>query len=434
MQRRSFLAGACTWLGAGPALAAQSTLRDIAREAYVYVSPLVEVASVRAAFLSRGGRAGEFSGPARLASPASRAITTPNNDTLTAQTFIDLTPGPARFVIPPPKGRFASLALMDMFTNNFAVLDSRDYPSGGEVVLVGPRSPAPGGARRAPTPWVWALVRVLVGGPDDLSAGLAARSGYAINAARPGPAGSGAARAAPWQDYFATASALLAENPPLLGDAEILARIAPLGLTPGRFDARRFDEASAGEIAEGVAEARALLRRPAASRRLTGAWIREAPDTGEFGQDYETRARVALGGLGALPVSEAIYMRALDPGGSARFTGDGPWRLTFPGGGTPPVDGFWSLTMYEVTREGQYFLTANPIDRYSIGDRTPNLARDADGGLTIWISRAEPGGDRRKNWLPAPAAGPFGLILRAYLPRPQFLSGVDYIPPPVTRA
>ena len=84
-----------------------------------------------------------------------------------------------------------------------------------------------------------------------------------------------------------------------------------------------------------------------------------------------------------------------------------------------PVDGFWSLTMYEATPEGQFFLTANTIGRYAIGDRTPALRREENGALTLWIGRKNPRGDKTANWLPAPAIGPFMLLLRAYLPSPR---------------
>ena len=268
-------------------------------------------------------------------------------------------------------------------------------------------------------------------GPDDLAKALAVRDGYVVAAAAQGPMAPGIARTAAWDAYFRPAHLLLQENPPPATDAAELARIAPLALT--HFDPGRFSAADAAGIAAGVDDARQFLRTPPPKPRTFGAWIAEAPDTGDFGQDYEARARVALGGLAALPLTEAMYLRALDPSGVPRFSGDGTWRLTFPAGAMPPVDAFWSLTMYQPTPDGQYFLATNPIGRYSIGDRTPNLTRNPDGGITIWISRTDPGAERRANWLPAPAEGPFSLTLRAYLPRSELISGA-YNPPPVVPA
>ena len=119
--------------------------------------------------------------------------------------------------------------------------------------------------------------------------------------------------------------------------------------------------------------------------------------------------------------------------GTTSFDGDGVWRLRFPKGQTPPVGAFWSLTMYEITPEKQFFMTENPIKRYAIGDRTAGLKTAPDGSLTIYVSRKDPGGERSANWLPAPAKGPFSLLLRLYLPKPEAISG-SYVPPRIERA
>ena len=87
--------------------------------------------------------------------------------------------------------------------------------------------------------------------------------------------------------------------------------------------------------------------------------------------------------------------------------------------------------MYEATADGQYFFTDNPLKRYAVGDRTPGLKRNADGSLDIWIGRADPGGERTANWLPAPKSGPFAMTLRAYLPKPELLDGRFRFPPVV---
>lgn len=99
----------------------------------------------------------------------------------------------------------------------------------------------------------------------------------------------------------------------------------------------------------------------------------------------------------------------------------------------PPVGAFWSLTMYEAEADGAFFLTENAIDRYTIGDRTPGLTHHADGALDIWISRDDPGAGRASNWLPAPASGPFLVILRAYLPGADIVAQT-YAPPSIEPA
>ena len=121
-------------------------------------------------------------------------------------------------------------------------------------------------------------------------------------------------------------------------------------------------------------------------------------------------------------------MRPTGDGGNALYDGRKAWRIHFDAGKLPPVDAFWSLTMYERTADGQSFFTQNPINRYAIGDRTAGLKTNADGSLDVWIGHDNPGPERASNWLPAPA-GPFTMTLRAYLPKPELLSGAYRLPP-----
>jgi hypothetical protein len=103
--------------------------------------------------------------------------------------------------------------------------------------------------------------------------------------------------------------------------------------------------------------------------------------------------------------------------------------LRFAPGQLPPAKAFWSLTLYEVTPEGRAFFTNNPLGRYAIGDRTRGLKKGADGSLEIFVQHERPAGGRESNWLPAPAAGPIRLVLRAYEPQPALLDGRYRVPP-----
>jgi hypothetical protein len=434
MRRRDVLSGVAALSAAGVARSAGGyTLRDAAREAWIYTLPLNEIAIVRGRILDAGGRANVFYPQRVLAGPEARTVTTPNNDTVYASAFIDLSHGPTILTLPDIGERYASFALMDMWSDNFAVLGTRSTgPLGGRFTLVGPDQPAKPGDLRSPTPWVWALARVVVNGEGDLAAARAVLGGYRVEGAAPGAAVRGAKREGPWQDYFRAASALLTETPPPATDLGLIRRIRPLGLETG-FDPGRFSSAEQAEIAAGVADAMALVKAGGLGADARNGWLFQAADTGEFFQDYLGRARVALGGLAALPPEEAMYLTALAPDGRRLFGGDGLYRLRFPAKGLPPVGAFWSLTMYEATPEGQFFLTANPGHRYAIGDRTAGLARDPDGGLTLWIGRADPGGARSANWLPAPAKGPFSMVLRLYLPRPEAVSRA-WAPPRIEAA
>ena len=208
-----------------------------------------------------------------------------------------------------------------------------------------------------------------------------------------------------------------AANPAPATDLKILARTAPfLGAGP-------FDAATA---AAGIEQARMIALFARGRQVFTGGWSYPRPNLGDYGQDYLYRAIVALQGLGALPVAEAMYLKAAGDDGAGTFTGDGLYRLSLPA--QLPLDAFWSLSMYEAMPDGQFFFTDNPIKRYTIGDRTPGLKRNADGALDLWIGRADPGGEHSANWLPAPKSGPFALFLRAYLPRAEFLDGRFRVP------
>jgi hypothetical protein len=415
------------------AAAAPASLKDAAREAWLYGLPLIEMATTRGRAMSGRGNmpAGlnRFGHSRQLATPQSRAVTSPNNDTLYSGAWLDLTQGPVTLVIPPTGDRYISVAGMNMFTDNDFVLGTRTSGGmGGRYTIVGPGQSGSGpNVVRLATPHGWLLTRILVDGPDDLAAVHKLQDALTLT----GPKGVAppvfAARGAPALEFFASVASLLKANPPPATDGALFARVAPLGLTAqGGFDPKRFDAAAQAEIEAGVAEARRIMQGLRAGGAVQG-WSYPRGTLGDFNQDYVFRAAVALSGLAALPPAEAMYMQpAADRG--RMFVGEGPFRLSFPAGQHPAVDAFWSLTMYQATPDGQFFLVDNPIGRYSIGDRTPGLKTNADGSLDIWIARADPGGERSANWLPAPATGPFTLSFRAYLPKPDFLDGRYRLP------
>ena len=433
MNRREMLAAAVVAgvVPASAAWAATGEVKTAAREAWLYGLPMIEMAGTRARAL--GGPlspgANRFVHARRLAGPESRGVTAPNSDTLYSSAWLDLTQGPVTLTIPPTGDRYISVAAMNMYSDNDAVMGTRTTGrNGGRFTLVGPGSAAKGpGVVRIATPHVWLLGRTLVSGPDDLPAVRKVQDALTLE----GPTGMTyappAGRQAPALDYFTSLAALLRSDPPPARDAAFFKRIAPLGLTAaGRFERSRFDASAVAEIEAGVAEARQMLRAGPGMPEVQG-WHYPPANLGQYGTDYHFRAAVALGGLAALPLKEATYLHPAAEDGRM-FKGPGPYRLHFPPGRLPPVDGFWSLTMYEATPEGQFFLVPNPAGRYSIGDRSPGLAKNADGSLDIWIARSDPGGTRSSNWLPAPASGPFTLSMRAYLPRPELLDGRYRLP------
>ena len=153
------------------------------------------------------------------------------------------------------------------------------------------------------------------------------------------------------------------------------------------------------------------------------------------------RATVALRGIAALDTSETLYLSTFADAAGGVLDGRSRYRVRIPAGGLRaevqisyvsggpagglPVSGFWSMTLYEELPDGRFFLTDNPIRRYSIGDRTAGLRSNPDGSLDVLVQADAP--SDAANWLPAPR-GPFRLTLRAYLPQPELVAGDAGLP------
>ncbi|MBR7828799.1 DUF1254 domain-containing protein [Actinospica sp. MGRD01-02] len=431
-------------------------LRTLGREAYVYLYPLVmmEVTREQAAAPRPGVKPGY--GPANQfhhlrAFPAAdfRAVVRPNFDTLYSNAWLDLTAGPVLLHVTATADRYFMLPLMDMWTDVFATIGTRTTGNGDQdFLVVGPGHPGdrpaavPSTARllRAPTPHVWIIGRTQTNGPADYDAVHSVQDGYALTELvpvehAPDPTVDVATDAlrivnglsAP--DFFTRAARALAVNPPHAADFSILARIARLGLVPGRaFDPGRLDAAQLAEIQDGVDAARSAIMGSLTGFGTPANGWRTSTDTmGTYGNNYFKRAAVAAGGLGANPPEDAIYpILALDADGEP-LTGECDYVLRFDAGQLPPAEAFWSVTMYDA--EG--FQAANELNRFALGDRDP-LTYDSDGSLEIYLSHTNPGPRRQANWLPAPL-GPLGVTMRLYSPRPEALDG-RWNPPPVRKA
>jgi len=141
-------------------------------------------------------------------------------------------------------------------------------------------------------------------------------------------------------------------------------------------------------------------------------------EQGNWGQNFSLRAAIAYRSLGQNTAEEALYFNTRKDGDNETLNGSKNYSIRFPKEKEPPVDAFWSITMYN---EGNFFVE-NEIDRYAIGNRTAGLKTAADGSLTIYVQRDAPSGDAKSNWLPAPQ-GDFRLSMRLYNPKPQVLDG-----------
>jgi hypothetical protein len=440
--------------------ASATASEDLAEQAYVFGLPLMLMEATRRQALSlnamrAGGppQANRFHHARKLLTASSRTVVRPNNDTLYSSAWLDLSQGPVRLRVPPIRERYWILPLMDAWTNVFASVGSRTHGTevaagGGDWWIVGPahRGPLPDDGPRlvSPTDMVWIIGRFELRGSADLAAVHALQDGLRLEpavAARDVPAHPEptippvTVTAMPAAAYFESLSALLAQVPRVPSDPRADALLQALGLVgPDALRVRQGDAATAAVLEAGKRRALARLRAPgvAPSRRdaprAPGAWaLADRPTIGRFGTDYDTRAEVALGGLGALPLEEAWYPATAVDSQDRPLDGTHRYRLHFDAGRWPPAQAFWSVTLYD---EGGYFV-ANPIGRYAITDRDA-LHRNDDGSLDLWIGPDEPADpSRAHNWLPAPR-GPFNLSLRIYVPTAEALAG-GWAPPPVVR-
>jgi hypothetical protein len=441
------LVAGCSTGSTGPGADARRValpeLSALAKEAYIYTFPLYAMYRTRYDALARSGAPNRFQHARTLATPASRAVTAPNNDTLYSSAWLDLSQGPLVLHVPDTAGRYYSLAFMDFYTNNFAYVGRRRTGTkAGDFLIVGPRGQGerPPGIPviAAPTNGVWLLGRILVTGVEDLPTVHALQNQLALTALSSGDGGTAPRKRAgigpkpepnnPW-NYFAVVNAALTENPPPARDRQVVVDVAKIAIGPDAFfDATRFSTEERAALLAGVGAAKRELETALIPRTIgRPGWTKPRADLGNFGTDYFFRASVAQVGLAALEPQEAVYLSPTGDADGRPTDGTHRYLLHFSKGGLPPVDAFWSLTMYQVDPDQRRFLVENSLNRYSIGDRTKGLVYNADGSLDIFIQHQSPGEAREANWLPAPE-GRFVLSLRAYQPRSELLNGQYQVP------
>jgi hypothetical protein len=231
----------------------------------------------------------------------------------------------------------------------------------------------------------------------------------------------------PALDYFRYAAELMKLHKPHITDQSLLFRMKKLGLVPGQ-SLKVQDALIQTALEQGAAEGLKKIEghAPRVGETVNGWQINRAT-MGVYGNDYLTRAFVAMAGLGANLPEDAIYPLAVQDADGQPFSGANTYVLHFKKDELPPVDAFWSLTMYDA----QGFAVPNPLNRFALGDRDA-LRFNPDGSLDIYIQHDNPGGDKESNWLPAPE-GAMGLTMRLYAPRYEALDG-SWNPPAVTRS
>ncbi len=417
----ALLSGGC----ASAAVDDHASRGDPFERAFYYAFPLYELARIEqertGAIDGQPGRLNTIVHRSQLLDHTSRMVTAPNNDTIYSSAFLELSGGPIEIDAPSSADRYFSIAFMQAFTDVFAYIGTRATQGrGGRYWIVGPQwnGEVPSGVRliRAPTNDVWMLMRTLVDGLDDLPAAREFQSGLTLSVPAGRPAARGyAVGARDVNDpvsFLALVNEVIARSPGGGGQLARVSQFATQGIGASASASPQLLDRWRAVIPSGLA----TLRETFLFRDLiVDGWVYQPPGIGDFGENDRLRAAVALGGIAALGEEEAMYFHAnLDAAGE-RLSGASRYRWRLPPGGVP-VDAFWSLTMYTVTPEGRYFFVENPINRYSIGDRTQGLTAEPDGSLEILIQHDRPGDAQIANWLPAPE-GPMRLALRAYLPR-----------------
>jgi hypothetical protein len=429
--------------------------RAIAKDAYIYGFPMVDSYRIQYGyFVDRHDP--EYKGPwnqihntPRVYTPADTAIQTPNSDTPYSWLGLDLRAEPIVLSVPTiEKQRYFSVQLIDLYTFNFNYLGSRATGNdGGSFLITGPgwKGETPNGMKkviRSETELVFAVYRTQLFNPDDLDNVKKVQAGYK---AQPLSAflGNPAPKAPPTIDFikpltpdqektsldvFNILNFILQFCPTDPSETELMARFAKIGVGARKtFDASKLSPEMKTAIKQGMADAWVAF-----------GGVVKLLDEGKVtsGDLFGTRAymknnylyrMVATLGIYGNSKQEAMYpVYRVDADGQ-KLNGAGRYTLRFAPGELPPVNAFWSLTMYELPAS---LLVANPINRYLINSpMLPNLKLDADGGLTLLIQNESPGKDKEANWLPAPK-GPFAMYMRLYWPKDEATEG-KWIQPPL---
>ncbi|MEU2111744.1 DUF1254 domain-containing protein [Streptomyces sp. NPDC019507] len=447
-----------TWRSVKPALTGRvddwrrEYAYTLGEQAFVYGFPYIYNAELRHRWVTQKPEAettpyapvNHFWHGSRVWDASDREGVSPNNDTLYSWAWVDLREEPVILSHPDMGDRYFTFELVAFTSDNYDYVGMRTTGSeAGDFALIGPgwSGDLPEGVRRtatAPTPWVLVVGRTLVEDLDDLPTVHGLQQQYRLTPLHlfgeegatlperrdvPVPVDPAEDPLGRWK----TLNAVLAENPLPKHHDVLLRQFAEIGIGPG-LDVEAQPEPVKEGLIRAAATAVPMLEQQILSGQwgeLINGWRYPPPQIGHFGDDFLRRAaEQSLVGIAINDPEEAVYLAAFTDGAGETLT-TGRYELRFEAGTLPPVDAFWSLTAYDETRN----LIPNPIDRYSVGDRTRGLVRDDDGGLNLYLQPDSPGPERESNWLPTPQQGIWYVALRMYLPRSEVIDGRWHCPP-----
>ena len=417
--------------------------RAIAKEAYIYGFPIVDNYRVQHAYwVDRANP--EYKGPwnqlvniPRVYTPADTAIQTPNSDTPYSFMGADLRSEPLVLTVPAiEKDRYFSVQLIDYYTFNFDYIGTRTTGNGGgSFLLAGPgwKGTTPKGVKkvfRCETELAFPTYRTQLFDPGDIDNVRKVQAGYKVQtlSAFLGQPAPNAALAIDFikpltpeeektsPQFFNILNFVLQFCPTDPSEKALMARFAKIGVGAGKtFDASKLTPEMKTAIERGMADAwvaLAGLKKQVEEGKVSSGDV--------FGtrqylkNNYLYRMGAAVLGIYGNSKQEAMYPAYYVDATKQKLDGTNRYTLRFAPGQLPPVDAFWSLTLYD---EPQSLLVANPINRYLINSpMLPQLKRDADGGLTLIVQNESPGKDKESNWLPAPNDLIY-LVMRLYWPK-----------------
>jgi hypothetical protein len=466
----------CLGAAAAPAALAQAaapiTEREahaIATDAYVYLYPLVsmDVTRKQSTNVENSQKPGfapmnSFSNWPAFPPADLKIVVRPNFDTLYSTGFLDLTKEPVVVSVPDTGGRYYLLPMLDMYTDVFASPGWRTTGTQAGDYLVTPPGwrpdlrekfaeefKLPKATQRidAPTPYVLIIGRTKTDGPADYAAVNKIQAGFKMTPlSQWGKAPQVVAGTVdpsvdmktppkvqvdtmPAEKYFTYAADLLKLHAPHVTDQPIVAQMKRIGIEPGKsFEMSKLDPVVQKALTAAPEAGQHLMKwKLATLARVANGWSMNTDTMGVYGNYYLKRAIVAQQGLGANLVEDAIYPLNLADGEGKPLDGANKYVLRFEKGNTPPVNAFWSVTLYDA--EG--FQVANSLNRFAVSSWMP-FRTNADGSLELYFQNESPGKDNEANWLPAPK-GAFNLTMRLYAPAADALSG-KWNPPAVTRS